>query len=129
MIAALGLSLVLIPLWAFGGGVVVIIAASFLMQAGVQGAWGVVPVHLNELAADSARGLMPGMAYQLGILLAAPTNSIQYALHDHFGYQRAIAGFEVVTIVTLTALLLCGSEAHGRSFVGGTQPEAGGSAS
>jgi MFS transporter, SHS family, lactate transporter len=129
MIAALGLSLVLIPLWAFGGGVAVIIAASFLMQAGVQGAWGVVPVHLNELAADSARGLMPGMAYQLGILLAAPTNSIQYALHDHFGYQRAIAGFEVVTIVTLTALLLCGSEAHGRSFVGGTRPEAGASAS
>src|SRR6202521_4980507 len=64
MIAALGLSLLLIPLWAFGGGLLPIIAASFLMQAGVQGAWGVIPVHLNELSADAARGLMPGLAYQ-----------------------------------------------------------------
>jgi SHS family lactate transporter-like MFS transporter len=117
MIAALGLSLLLIPLWAFGGGLVVILAAAFLMQAGVQGAWGVIPVHLNELSADAARGLMPGLAYQLGILLASPTNSIQYALHVRFGYQRAIAGFEVVTILTLAMLLWLGSEEHGRSFV------------
>jgi SHS family lactate transporter-like MFS transporter len=117
MIAALGLSLLLIPLWAFGGGLVVILAASFLMQAGVQGAWGVIPVHLNELSADAARGLMPGLAYQLGILLASPTNSIQYALHVRFGYQWAIAGFEVVTILTLAMLLWLGSEEHGRSFV------------
>jgi len=117
MIAALGLSLLMIPLWAFGGGLATIIAASFLMQAGVQGAWGVIPVHLNELSADAARGLMPGLAYQLGILLASPTNSIQYALHLHFGYQRAIAGFELVTILTLAALLWRGTEAHSRSFV------------
>jgi len=117
MIAALGLSLLLIPLWAFGGGLVVIVAAAFLMQAGVQGAWGVIPVHLNELSADAARGLMPGLAYQLGILLASPTNSIQYALHVRFGYQRAIAGFEVLTILTLAMLLWLGSEEHGRSFV------------
>jgi len=117
MIAALGLSLLMIPLWAFGGGLVVIIAASFLMQAGVQGAWGVIPVHLSELSADAARGLMPGLAYQLGILLASPTNSIQYALHERFGYQWAMAGFEVVTILTLAALLWRGSEAHSRSFV------------
>src|SRR5712692_3743307 len=125
MIAAMCLSLLMIPLWAFGGGLPVIIIAAFLMQAGVQGAWGVIPVHLNELSADSARGLMPGLAYQLGILLASPTNSIQYALHIHFGYQRAIAGFEVVTILTLAALLWRGSEAHSRSFVRGVQAPAG----
>jgi SHS family lactate transporter-like MFS transporter len=117
MIAALGLSLVMIPLWAFGGGLVMIISAAFLMQAGVQGAWGVIPVHLSELSADSARGLMPGLAYQLGILLASPTNSIQYALHERFGYQWAMAGFEVVTILTLAALLWRGSESHSRSFL------------
>jgi SHS family lactate transporter-like MFS transporter len=119
MIAALGLSLLMIPLWAFGGGLVTIIAASFLMQAGVQGAWGVIPVHLSELSADAARGLMPGLAYQLGILLAAPTNSVQYALHIHFGYQWALAGFELATILTLAALLWRGSESHSRSFVRG----------
>src|SRR5260370_39514427 len=117
MVAALGLSLLMIPLWAFGRVAPVIIAAAFLMQVGVQGAWGVIPVHLNELSADAARGLMPGMAYQLGILFASPTNSLQYALHDRFGCQWAIAGFEVVTIVTLAALLWRGSEAHSRSFV------------
>jgi SHS family lactate transporter-like MFS transporter len=125
MIAALGLSLLLIPLWAFGGGLVVILAAAFLMQAGVQGAWGVIPVHLNELSADAARGLMPGLAYQLGILLASPTNSIQYALHVRFGYQRAIAGFEVVTILTLAMLLWLGSEEHGRSFVRSAKSDVG----
>ena len=123
MMAALGLSLLLIPAWAFGWGLVTVIAASFLMQAGVQGAWGVIPVHLNELSADAARGLMPGLAYQLGILLASPTNSLQYALHMRFGYQWAVAGFEIVTILTLATLLWIGSEAHGRSFVRSTQAQ------
>lgn len=124
MAVAMGLSLLLIPLWAFGGGFYVIIAAAFLMQAGVQGAWGVIPVHLNELSADAARGLMPGLAYQLGILLAAPTNSIQFALHERFGYQWAMAGFEIVTILTLAVLLWLGTEAHGRSFVRSGQSDA-----
>jgi len=117
MLAALALSLLMIPLWAFSGSLAILVASAFVMQMGVQGAWGVIPVHLNELSADAARGLMPGLAYQLGILLAAPTNSVQFALHHRFGYQWALAGFEVVTIVTLAVLLLSGTEAHGREFV------------
>jgi SHS family lactate transporter-like MFS transporter len=117
MISALGLSLIMIPLWAFGGNLTILMCAAFLMQAGVQGAWGVIPVHLNELSADATRGLMPGLTYQLGILFASPTNTIQYALRDRVGYQWAMAGFEIVTILTLAVLLLFGSERHGRSFV------------
>jgi SHS family lactate transporter-like MFS transporter len=117
MLAGLGLVLLVIPLWAFGQTLPLIILSAFLMQAGVQGAWGVIPVHLNELSADAARGLMPGLAYQLGILLASPTNSIQYALRDRVGYQWAIAGFEIVTIAVLTVLLWRGKEDHSRSFV------------
>jgi hypothetical protein len=60
---------------------------------------------------------MPGFTYQLGILFASPTNTIQYALRDKVGYQWAIAGFEIVTILTLTVLLLSGTERHSRSFV------------
>jgi SHS family lactate transporter-like MFS transporter len=117
MIAALGLSLAMIPFWAFGGKLAALTVAAFLMQAGVQGAWGVIPVHLNELAADAARGLMPGLAYQLGILFGAPTNSVVYAMRDRIGYPWAIAGLEIVTILTLAALLWGGAEAHGRSFL------------
>ena len=117
ILAALGLCLLVIPLWAFGGGVLAFAVAPVLLQMGVQGAWGVIPVHLNELAADSARGLMPGLTYQLGILLASPTNSIQYSLRERFGYSWALAGFETVTIVSLAFLLWRGAEAHGKSFV------------
>jgi MFS transporter, SHS family, lactate transporter len=116
MIMALGLSLVVIPIWAFGTSLPVLLLGAFLMQAGVQGAWGIIPVHLNELSADATRGLMPGLAYQLGILLASPTNSVQYALRDTVGYQWAIAAFEIVTILTLAVLLFFGKEAHNRSF-------------
>lgn len=117
ILAALGLCLLVIPLWAFGGGVLAFAVAPVLLQMGVQGAWGVIPVHLNELAADSARGLMPGLTYQLGILLASPTNFIQYSLRERFGYSWALAGFETVTIVSLAFLLWRGAEAHGKSFV------------
>jgi MFS transporter, SHS family, lactate transporter len=117
MVAALALSLLMIPFWAFGWSLPVLIIGACLMQAGVQGAWGVIPVHLSELSADAARGLMPGLAYQLGILMASPTNSIQYALRDFVGYQWALAGFEIVTILTAAILLWLGTEAHGRKFV------------
>jgi SHS family lactate transporter-like MFS transporter len=117
MIVALGLALTVIPLWALGRGLTVLALGAFLMQAGVQGAWGVIPAHLNELAPDAARGLMPGLAYQLGILLAAPTNSIEYALAGRLGYPRALALFEVVVILCLAGALLSGSEQRGRSFI------------
>jgi SHS family lactate transporter-like MFS transporter len=117
MMAGLGLVLLVIPLWAFGHSLPIIILSAFLIQMGVQGAWGIIPVHLNELSADAARGLMPGLAYQLGILLASPTNTIQYALRDRVGYQWAIAGFEIVTIAALTLLLWRGKEDHSRTFV------------
>jgi MFS transporter, SHS family, lactate transporter len=117
MIAALALSLLTIPYWAFGNKLHALLIASFVMQMGVQGAWGVIPVHLNELAPAAARGLMPGLAYQLGILFASPTNSIEYGLRDRVGYQWAITGFEIVTMAVLVVLLLLGTEEHGKSFL------------
>ena len=116
MIAALCLSLLVIPLWAFGTSIAVLAIGSFLMQAGVQGAWGVIPVHLTELSADETRGLVPGLAYQLGILIAAPTVSVELMLQGHVGYQWAIAGFEIVTIVALIVIISLGKERKGRSF-------------
>jgi SHS family lactate transporter-like MFS transporter len=123
MVAALGLCFLVIPLWAFGAGLLAILLAPVLMQMGVQGAWGVIPVHLNELAADTARGLMPGLAYQLGILFASPTNTVEFVLREHFGYQWALAGFEIGTILLLALLLWRGAEARGKSFLRSAAPD------
>ncbi len=116
MISAMTLSLLVIPLWAFGSTLVVLAVGSFLMQAGVQGAWGVIPVHLSEMSADATRGLVPGLAYQLGILIAAPTNSVEFMLRGKYGYQWALAGFEIVTIASLIIMISLGKERKGRSF-------------
>jgi len=117
IIAALAVSLIVIPAWAFGGSLAVLVVGAFIMQIGVQGAWGIVPAHLNELVPDSVRGLMPGFAYQLGILIAAPTNNIEYALRNRYGYSWALAGFEIVTIVLLGIVVMLGREHKGKSFV------------
>jgi MFS transporter, SHS family, lactate transporter len=117
ILAALGLTLVMIPLWVNGASVPILAVAAFVLQMGVQGAWGIVPAHLNELAPDSVRGLVPGMAYQLGILFASPTSNIEHALKDAFGYRWALAGFEIAVILTLATVTLLGREQKGRSFV------------
>ncbi len=116
MITSMSLALLVIPLWAFGSTLAVLAIGSFLMQAGVQGAWGIVPVHLSELSADETRGLVPGLAYQLGILIAAPTNTVEFMLRAHVGYQWALAGFEIVTIAVLIVTIALGKERKGRSF-------------
>jgi SHS family lactate transporter-like MFS transporter len=116
MIAALCLSLATIPAWAFSKPMLLIAAAAFVMQAGVQGAWGVIPAHLNELSPDQTRGLLPGLAYQLGILIAAPVNNIEYALRSRFGYAWALAGFEAANIALLIIVLALGRERKGKIF-------------
>jgi MFS transporter, SHS family, lactate transporter len=117
MIAALAVSLMVIPFWAFGWTPIVLALGAFVMQIGVQGAWGIIPAHLTELSPDAARGLIPGLAYQLGILFASPTNSIEFWLQHHFGYNWALAGFEIATIALLTVVLLLGTEHKGKAFV------------
>jgi len=116
MIFALLLSLAVIPAWAFASSVTLLVLGAFLMQTGVQGAWGIIPAHLNELSPGAVRGLMPGLAYQLGILLAAGTNSIEYALRGQLGYGWALAAFEITNIALLITVLALGSEQKGKSF-------------
>ena len=117
MLAALCVSLLIIPAWAFGSGLAVLATGAFIMQLGVQGAWGIIPVHLNELSPDSMRGLLPGFTYQIGILLASSTPTVEFALRDHLGYAWALAAFELVVIMCLSLLLVFGKERRGRSFV------------
>lgn len=117
MVAALTLSLVIIPVWAFGGSLAALAIGAFVMQTGVQGAWGIIPAHLNELSPDGVRGLMPGLAYQLGILLAAGTSTIEYALRNRLGYGWALTTFELTNILLLVTVIGLGSEQKGRRFM------------
>jgi SHS family lactate transporter-like MFS transporter len=116
MILAMVLSLLVIPLWAFGASVSVLILGAFLMQFGVQGAWGIVPVHLTEMVPDETRGLVSGLAYQLGTLIGARAPVVEFALSSRFGYSWALAGFEIIAIVALIFILALGKERKGRNF-------------
>jgi MFS transporter, SHS family, lactate transporter len=111
-------SLLVLPLWAFAGSGVWLAVGTFLMQVMVQGAWGIIPVHLNELSPDEARGTFPGFTYQLGNLIASVNAPLQAALATHWGGNYAlalalVAGIVAVVIVVLTAV---GTEAKGVAF-------------
>ncbi len=126
MLAALALSLLVLPLWAFSHGAALLALAAFLMQAGVQGAWGIIPAHLNELSPEAARGLLPGFCYQIGILIASPTSNIEYALRARFGYGAALTGFVLAILAAVALAVALGPERKGRRF--GETPGAGGAA-
>jgi SHS family lactate transporter-like MFS transporter len=117
IIAAL-LSLPVIPLWAFSDSLAMLAAGAFLMQFTVQGAWGVVPVHLNELSPDTARGTFPGFVYQVGNLLASANATLQAGLAAHFGGNYGIALASVAAMVAIVIVLLTatGTEAKGVEF-------------
>ncbi|MDQ6702745.1 MAG: MFS transporter, partial [Pseudomonadota bacterium] len=118
-IAAL-LTLPVIPAWAYGAGPVTLAIGGFLMQFFVQGAWGVVPAHLNELSPEDMRGTFPGFAYQLGNLLASANATLQAGIAQANGgnYAFALAAVAAIVAVTLAVLALFGIEAHGGEFAG-----------
>lgn len=107
---ALCVSLASIYPWAHGISVGVLIVGSCLMQAGVQGAFGVIPAHLSELSPDAIRSLFPGFVYQLGVLVASPAVSIEYALRDRLGYSWALTLFEGTVILSLLVVFRFGPE-------------------
>jgi SHS family lactate transporter-like MFS transporter len=117
LIAAV-LSLPMVPLWATVENPVFLVAGAFLMQFMVQGAWGVIPVHLNELSPDEARGTFPGVVYQLGNLLAAINAPLQARIAAHYGgnYSIALALVAVVVAIAIAALMAFGIEAKGVAF-------------
>ena len=114
---ALAITAASIPAWAFGTSLGALALGSFAMQFGVQGVFGVIPAHLNELSPDSVRSLFPGMVYQLGILCGAPSVGIVYFLRASLGYPWALTAFELCTITALFLLCTFGPERRGRELV------------
>ncbi len=113
----------LIPLWIFAPGTALLVAGGFLMQFMVQGAWGVVPVHLNELSPPAFRGTFPGLAYQLGNFAAAYAAQQQAWLAEHFhsangqpNYALTMALVEVIVFLVIIFLAAIGREERGKEF-------------
>jgi MFS transporter, SHS family, lactate transporter len=114
VIAAL-LALPVLRLWAFSSTPVMLGFGAFLMQICVQGAWGVVPVYLNELSPATIRGTFPGLVYQLGNFLAAANANIQVALAERFDgdYGLALAIVVGIVAVMIAVLVALGREPKG----------------
>jgi len=115
--------MLLIPLWIFAPTTALLIMGGFLIQFMVQGAWGVVPVHLNELSPPEFRGTFPGLAYQLGNFAAAYAAQQQAWLAEHFrlangepNYALTMALVEAVVFLVIIFLAAIGREERGKEF-------------
>jgi len=118
MIAAL-LALPVLPLWAYSVTPLMLAVGAFCMQIAVQGAWGVIPVHLNEISPDEIRATFPGLVYQLGNLLASVNLYWQTAIAERHGgdYSYALALVAGIVSIVIAVLIMFGRERRGVDFV------------
>ena len=117
MVCAELLGLAAVPLWIMAPNQRLIIVGAFIMQFMVQGAWGVIPAHINELSPPQLRGFFPGLAYQLGVLVASSISYIEALLGEHFSYSVSMGSLAVVVLCVGAIVISAGPEAKGVSFV------------
>lgn len=122
------IALPVLPLWAFSSGAVLLAIGAFLMQISVQGAWGVIPAHLNELSPDEIRATFPGLVYQLGNLFASVNGNLQTTIakaHDgNFGLAMALVAGTVAVVIAV--MIYFGRERRGVVLgTGADTPQAG----
>ena len=118
VIAAL-LAIPMIYIWAFTFEPIVVAAGGFLMQFMVQGAWGIIPAHLNELSPAAVRATFPGVAYQLGNLLSSRNGPLQASLSTKYfkGNLGPVLAMTVIVVSIAVSLLAgFGREAKGQSM-------------
>lgn len=107
IVTAALLSILAVPLFAYAHTAAMLALGAFLMQFMVQGAWGVIPAHLNELSPPAVRGTLPGFAYQVGNLLSSRNSVIQakVAENRYSGNFAPVLAWTVLIIVSLLALV------------------------
>lgn len=105
------LGIAFIPVWAFSQSAAMLALGGFLMQIAVQGAWGIIPAHLNEISPEDARGTFPGFTYQIGNLISANALQLEAAFaadkfplpSGHPDYAKAMA---VVALAVFSAIIV-----------------------
>jgi SHS family lactate transporter-like MFS transporter len=107
-----------LPLWAYSATPVMLAVGAFVMQVGVQGAWGVIPAHLNELSPGAVRATLPAFVYQAGNFLASYNGPFQAKLaEDHGGdYAFALALTAAVVAVALIVVIRFSPERRGETL-------------
>jgi SHS family lactate transporter-like MFS transporter len=116
MIAAELCALLLIPLWVFSHGAVLIASGAFLMQFMVQAAWGVIPAHINELIPGKVRALLSGFAYQIGVLIASAAPYLEALATRHFTYGQAMGAVLAIVVLVGSVVIAAGPEARHVAF-------------
>jgi SHS family lactate transporter-like MFS transporter len=116
MMTAISCGLLIVPFWVAGISPLTTVVGGFLMQFFVQGAWGVIPAHINELSPGHLRGFFPGFAYQLGVLCASSIPFIESTLGEMFTYREAMGGLVAAVLIGGFLVTLFGPEAHGVAF-------------
>jgi SHS family lactate transporter-like MFS transporter len=113
-----------IPLWLNAPSTALLATGGFLMQFFVQGAWGVIPAHLNELSPGDVRGTFPGFTYQLGNLISAGSAQIEAAYaatlkapNGGANYSQALMTIMIGVFVAVFVLTIVGPEHRGIAFV------------
>ncbi|HEX5386496.1 MAG TPA: MFS transporter [Gemmatimonadales bacterium] len=116
IVVALLLAMLVVPLWAFAPGVPLLVAGAFLLQFMVQGAWGVIPAHITELAPDAVRGFLPGFAYQCGVLVASSVVYVEALFAAHTSYAHSMALTALVVFAFAATMAALGPERRGARF-------------
>jgi SHS family lactate transporter-like MFS transporter len=104
-----------IPLWAFGSTPVLLALGAFVMQVAVQGAWGVIPAHLNELSPSAARATIPAFVYQAGNFLASYNAPLQAKIAEGNGgdYGLALAVVAAAVAIAIVVVIWFSPERRG----------------
>jgi SHS family lactate transporter-like MFS transporter len=124
IVTAALIGILAIPLWVFAPTTALLAVGAFILQFFVQGAWGVIPIHLNELSPGEVRGTFPGFVYQLGNLISAGAAQIEAAfalktfpLPDAGAdYGKALAVIMLVVFLAVAIITALGKERRGVDF-------------
>ena len=127
MIGSAFMSALMIPAWVLPSGEHALSATGFLIQFFVQGAWGVIPIHLNELSPAAFRSTFPGLTYQLGNMISSPSAQIVNALAEDINvkdeggpsvpaYGPVMAVATAIIAVGIICTVAVGPEKRGRKF-------------